>query len=269
MSFYTPFAFVKQEIAGYDPDAQAFIDATGISGTNADAINTLVLDLKAANVWTKLQAAYPMVGGTSTTHKYNLVDPQDTDAAFRLTFTGGVTHDSNGVTFNGSTGWANTYFTPSTNFASINSAHISVYNRTSGLTSGFFLATRMTGTNTTAIQFDPTRVDYSAVNSAENSAGTYTTLQGFILATRSVFNTETHYLNGTSVFTPARNTTALPGNALTLGGRNANTPASPQAGTFTAFNCAFATIGTGLTGTEEGDLYTAIQDYQTTLGRQV
>jgi hypothetical protein len=33
--------------------------------------------------------------------------------------------------------------------------------------------------------------------------------------------------------------------------------------------CAFASIGDGLTDTEAGNLYTAVQAYQTTLGRQV
>jgi hypothetical protein len=48
---------------GNDPDAQAFIDATGISGTTATAINQLVLGLKTDNIWTKTQALYPFVGG--------------------------------------------------------------------------------------------------------------------------------------------------------------------------------------------------------------
>jgi hypothetical protein len=33
--------------------------------------------------------------------------------------------------------------------------------------------------------------------------------------------------------------------------------------------CAFATLGTGLNDTESANLYTAIQAFQTTLGRQV
>jgi hypothetical protein len=99
---FTPFGFRTQfiqnetpvEIPGgnvvdIDPDAQAFLTATGITDpTITSAIDTLVLDLKAASLWTKMKALYPFVGGTSTTHKYNLVDPADTDAAFRLTFNG-------------------------------------------------------------------------------------------------------------------------------------------------------------------------------------
>ena len=56
---------------GNDADAQAFITASGISGTEATAINTLVVNLKSANIWTKMKALYPMVGGTATSCKFN------------------------------------------------------------------------------------------------------------------------------------------------------------------------------------------------------
>jgi hypothetical protein len=37
----------------YDPDAQAFFTASGLTGaTNLNAVNQLVLDLKAASIWT-------------------------------------------------------------------------------------------------------------------------------------------------------------------------------------------------------------------------
>ena len=91
----------------YDPDAQAFLDATGITDvTISDAINTLVVDLKSYGLWTKMRAVYPYVGGTATTHKWNLIDPRDLDIAFRITFVGGMSHDSNGVTFGGVNGQA-------------------------------------------------------------------------------------------------------------------------------------------------------------------
>lgn len=80
-----------------DPDAQAFITATGISGLDATAINTLVLDLKSYGLWTLIDAFYPFVGGTSTSCKFNLKDPQDTDGAYRMSFNGSWTVDSNGV----------------------------------------------------------------------------------------------------------------------------------------------------------------------------
>ena len=85
-----------------DVDAQAFITATGITdATQITAVNNLVLGLKGNNIWTKMKAIYPMVGGTATTHKFNLKNPLDTDAAFRLVFSGGWTHSANGALPNG------------------------------------------------------------------------------------------------------------------------------------------------------------------------
>ena len=76
-----------------DLDIAAFIEATGISGIDIEAITTLVEDLKANNLWDRMKAIYPMIGGTSTTCKYNLKNPQDTDAAYRLDFQGGWIHN--------------------------------------------------------------------------------------------------------------------------------------------------------------------------------
>ena len=99
------------ELSSLDPDAQAFLTATGITdATITTAINDLVLDLKSNSLWTKMQIVYPFVGGTATTHKYNLKDPQDTDAAFRMTFNGGWTHDANGVKGNGTNTYGDTHW---------------------------------------------------------------------------------------------------------------------------------------------------------------
>jgi hypothetical protein len=67
-----------------DVDALAFIAAASITdSTQQSAIDTLVKSLKSANIWTKMKALYPFVGGTATTHKFNLKDPRDLDAAYR------------------------------------------------------------------------------------------------------------------------------------------------------------------------------------------
>ncbi len=80
---------------GYDADAQAFFNAleadaspVTLNTSQKDSINTLVEALKSASIWTKIKAIYPMIGGVASSHKYNLKDPRDLDAAFRLTFSG-------------------------------------------------------------------------------------------------------------------------------------------------------------------------------------
>lgn len=94
--------------AASDVDANAFFTAAGITDpTQKSAVTTLIIGLKANSLWTLTRALYPFVGGTAAAHKWNAKDPRDLDAAFRLVFTG-ATHDANGVTFNGSTGFADT-----------------------------------------------------------------------------------------------------------------------------------------------------------------
>ena len=117
--------------AAVDADAQAFITAAAITDpTQQAAINTLVVDLKGYSIWTKMSALYPFVGGTASTHKFNLKDPRDLDAAFRLVFNGGFTHSSNGITGNGTNGFADTKFNPISQSSNLNSFSLSVYSRT-------------------------------------------------------------------------------------------------------------------------------------------
>ena len=127
----SPFALRKKNGGGggYDADAQLFITATGISGTNATATNKLVIDLKAANIWTKMKCIYPFVGNTASSQKYNLKDSRDLDAAYRLAFSGGGTFSSNGYLPNGTNSFANTFLIPSTALTTM-SQHISYYSRT-------------------------------------------------------------------------------------------------------------------------------------------
>lgn len=93
----------------FDPDAQAFITAANITDSiQQNAINQFVIDLKIDNLWDKMKAIYPFVGGTAFSHKWNLKDPRNLNIAFRLIFNGGMTHSATGVLFNGTNGWADT-----------------------------------------------------------------------------------------------------------------------------------------------------------------
>jgi hypothetical protein len=94
---------------GLDASATTFITAAGLTDeTQKSAINTLVKDLKRFNLWSKIKAFYPFVGGSATSHKFNLIDPRDTNDAYRLTFSGGWTHSSMGAQCNGTNTTANT-----------------------------------------------------------------------------------------------------------------------------------------------------------------
>ena len=114
-----------RSVSGLDSDASAFITAAGLTdATQKSAINILVKDMKSSGLWSKMKAVYPMVGGTATSMKFNLKDPRDLDAAFRLTWSGGWTYSATGATPNGTNAYADTKLVPSTSL-STSSAHFS------------------------------------------------------------------------------------------------------------------------------------------------
>jgi hypothetical protein len=110
--------------SGLDVSATAFSNAAGLTDAiQKSAVNTLVKDLKRYGLWSKIKAFYPFVGGTATSHKWNLVDPRDLDAAYRLTFSGGWTHDSMGAQCNGTNTTSNTYLSLRTVFGATSYEH--------------------------------------------------------------------------------------------------------------------------------------------------
>jgi hypothetical protein len=252
-----------------DADAQAFIDAAGITdATQKSAVNQLVLDLKSALIWTKMKAIYPIVGGTATTHKWNLKDPRDLDAAFRLSFSTGWTHASTGMTPNGSSAYSSTFLAPATGL-SLNSAHLSYYSRTNvNLTQVEIGSQNTNGLDYTIIEARTTNLTYYLVNST--LSGTYsaadTDSKAFYLTSRTASNVVSGFRNSTKLLSSTTASTNRPAQNIFIGAMN-NQAGSPQF--YSSKECAFASIGDGLTDTEAANFYTAVNTYQTTLGRNV
>lgn len=265
----SPFALRKKSIGGgggTDPDAQLFITATGISGTNATATNQLVIDLKAGGVWNKGKAFYPMVGGTATTCKFNLKDARDLDAAFRLTFVGGGTFSSNGYQPNGVNAYANTFLIPSA-FYSTN-MHLSYYSRTSAIGTVLEIGCSQVISGGTT---------YSSLATARNSIFGFTTnglinylsqpnSLGFFLGQKLTNSSRKVFRNGiVNNSTTTTDSNALPNTNAYIGAINDNGTAA----FYSSKQCAFASIGDGLTDAEALALYNAVQLFNTTLARQV
>jgi len=109
---------ISQSTTNYsytDTDANAYISAATLTSSEQESAYQLITDLKTAGLWTKIQALYPFKGTTAAQHKFNAKNPLDTNAAFRLTFSGTGTYSNLGFQTNGSDSWANTYFAPSAN----------------------------------------------------------------------------------------------------------------------------------------------------------
>lgn len=115
----------------FDADAQAFFTAAGIDDSIQQfAVDSFVKQLKVHDIWDDLVAVYPFVGGNAISHKYNLKDPQNTDAAFRLTFVGGPTHSVNGVQFRDGGVYANSHINPDDTFGNKGPFSFGYYSQT-------------------------------------------------------------------------------------------------------------------------------------------
>lgn len=267
---------------GTDADAQAFIDAAGITdATQQSAINTLVTDLKGYSIWDKMKAIYPFVGGTATTHKWNLKNPTDSDAAYRLVFSGGWTHSSTGAIPNGTNGYADSKLNLSTKTTLYDVAY-SIYIRTSSTqgidmgcttSSGGYLSEGWMSSsylgNAQGGFYDNDRGScgtfastYGGVKCPNaDSKGFYvssitSTTNSFLSKNNSVVATCTGIINTT----PA-NTEVVIGAA-----KDATTNTIIE---YSNKEFSFASISDGLTNTEAANFYTAVQAYQTTLSRNV
>jgi hypothetical protein len=247
------------DIVGLDSSASAFISAAGITdATQISAINNLVVGMKADGIWTKMKAIYPFVGGTASTHKWNLKDPRDLDAAFRLVFNGGWTHSSTGATPNGTNGYADTKL----NVTGLSSLHYSYYSRTTNTTG------REIGIETLVNVWDLilslggtiyNRFKTSSISLANADS------KGFYIGTESNSLDHKLFKNGSQIGTTQAYGGSYPSKEVYLGAINAALGASY----FSSKQVTFSSIGDGLTDTEAANLYSRVNTFQVALSRNV
>lgn len=241
-----------------DSDVQAFITAANITdNTQKNAVNQLVLDLKSANIWTKMKALYPFVGGTAEQHRWNLKNT----AQFKIDWFGGGTHSANGYLPNG-----NSY--GDTNCTGLNtiqdSTHLSTYLRTD--TNGLFCDMGLADATGYLSIFS--RYNAAYYSQIHNTASVYLVLSnpnslGLHVSNRTASNVLNTWKNGVKLGTGTQPSSARSSNSIFISGYNGSALfGSPR-------QTAFASIGDGLTDAEAANLYTAVQAFQTTLNRQV
>ena len=253
---------INYDVTTYDSDAYNFITAATITRQlDRYAINELVLDLKEAGIWSATTAIYPFIGGNSTSHRFNLKDPRDDDAAYRLTFAGGVTHTNYGVKFNGTSGWANT-FLPNSGITQ-NSIHLGVYSRTAGNT-GFDISGDVSPRTQLILQYTNGNTYYDLNNTTANTSliNLATTATGFYVSNRTASNAYKLFRRGISVATDTDATSAPDGTNFNIARLTNNTA-------FSSRQYAFATLGTSLTDTQLDDYNTIVEMFQVRLGRSM
>ena len=243
----------------YDVDAQKFINSSGITdSTQKIAINNFVLQLKESSLWTKFMAIYPMVGGTATTTKWNLKDPRNLDAAYRLTFNGSPTFASTGILFLTTSDYADTHLADSA-IGGHNNASISYYSRTQNTISGYDM-----GCTDGAPPYSELSI-YSDVHDnsewfgfSQNIFSPNTT--GLFMLSSSATNV-TRYRNGVVVSSKGSAPNSSYTNLTILVGNSRVTAHPGQK------ECALATIGNGFTDAQALTFYNIVQNFETTLGR--
>jgi hypothetical protein len=250
------------------PCANFFTAAGVLNITQRSAIYQLVSDLQTYSIWDKMQAIYPMVGqsGISSSFELNLKDTN----TFRGVFNGSWTFGNNGVTPDGSTGYMNTGFNPTTApNVGLNDLSLSAYTNSDVS----FNQTYIMGANSTAGGENETSI-------APNYAGSFlgyvndtvfngstgnSSSPGYYIANKNNSGNVLLYKNQNKVFTAANVSTSKTNTTVFLGARNQN----GSANRWGSFSIQFSHLGQGLTDTEAANLYTAVQRFQTTLGRQV
>jgi len=262
-----------------DADAAAFLTASGIPNdgtlyyvgtaqeiTGEDmntAIGNLVANLKLYGIWTHIKAFYPFIGGTASTHKYNLKNPIDSDAAFRLVFTNTPTQSGLGMQTNGSSSYANTFLNPSTVFSDKATAfgfYQTVINTTAGTDRHFMGNWTSSSTNFMSIQSQ--EIGYTVLNFLNNV--NIQTLFNYEKFNTENSNTTTKSLTcGTTSYSYTTITGNFPNNNIFIGGLN--TAGTYYQGVNSTFGAAW--IMNGLTDTQIGQLNALVTAYQTELHR--
>jgi hypothetical protein len=266
---YYYFDLMADLILPFDADASAFLTAAGISEATAEAValNRLVMDLKldlgsGVTLWDDLIVeAWPVIGGNSTAHSKGI------KGEYNSTFGAGVTHDANGITGNASnTGFMNS----GVNISALglrDSIGIYCYNREPTITAG----RRMFGTGGTNARFYIIEASGVAYGSGPCSGDINTCSiamtpddRGHYWFGRTSSSSVTIRKDATSqTVTNTANTapTAAPcflaENDLAGAGANG-----------TNANLAFCAVTKGLTADQYNALKTAVDAFQTAIGRQ-
>ena len=252
-------------------EAQTYMSAVIAGGGTLDATSSgatyqLFYDLFNYGLWNKLYAFYPLLGGNSSGGQS--VNGK-TPGTRNITWNGGLTFSTNGVVSNGSTGYGDLNSNPSS-IGTLDDFHMSFYSRTNQqeATNEFDMGVYEVAAQRTQINSRSTSDDTRGVVNAQTQ-GTFSNSdsQGLFTITRRSSTDTEFYRNSTSLGNSATTSTSRPNGDLFLMARNwigsglVETPTTRQ--------YAFVTTGTKLTDSEVSNLYTTIQNFQTTLGRQV
>jgi len=271
---YEPEVVALMEASSTPNDETIYYSGTAFEKTGAQlwtAYNNAVVSLKyyhgltlnENNLYTIYDAIYLFHGGTSGNAKWNLCNVADTNAAFRLSFSGGWTFNGGGALPNGTNGYANTWWDT---LANCGAKRISLggYTRTAGAS-----GTMMHGT--WDLDATTARVYHFAHNPLFNVGSISSGASGFNTRFHAMYMnaSEFRYIaNGSSVYNTASANLSLINKPLYLGARN-NNGASVNLYTDKQLSFYYMTGKVELSQADVLNLNTVVDQLMLDLGRNV
>ncbi len=209
-----------------DPIANAWIAQLAANGAVQDSahqilIQNLIAGFRSDGLLPKFKCLWIPIFGSAAADKYNVLNPVDTDAAFRLTFNGTITHSSTGMQPDGATGWANTHFNPVIN-ATINKIGIGVYSRVNGSSKLAFFGNFDT-VNACALELGVNKIHAFLNSTGAADTNTSSIANRFIYAQRNNSATTVDiWQDGTELGPITQNASIAPNLECYIGGLNQN-----------------------------------------------
>lgn len=252
---------------GYDVDVCKFItkvknEGGTVTQLEKSALNVAVIKLKDSSLWTIPIAIYPFVGSSIYSFRVNLKDTT------QYNLTNMTTPGSWGTTSTGcqpAGQYANTGIVPNTAM-STTSGHVAFYSRTNNLVSQSydFYASNAAFANSVGLTCGYAGSSYSYYG-GYNGAGAVAASTTGLFMVNHVTTTTTYYKNGSSIATGTV-TPTLTTQPLYLFGANVGGTPDSHVG---IRECAWASVGASMTAAQALTYYNIIQEFQTTLSRQL
>lgn len=256
---------IASQIASFDADAVAFFNRVTTAGgslstTEKQAVNQLVLDLKANSLWTPMKAIYPMVGASAAACAQNLKS-----SSFTGTFSSGWTFASTGVTGNGTSAYMDTGLNQATYLTQTN-GEIGAYLRTDIAGTYVDMGSYHAGSDYSLITKLGDNNFYGRIATVDiNSNYQPPTTLGLFAIRANGLNSAKFSRNGIIQATKATTTFAIESLSIGIGAA-----INPLGGIyFSPRQTAFNYISDSLTDTQSANLYTAVQAFQVSLSRSV
>jgi len=277
MRYYSLINSMSRGGSTYDADAQAFLTATGIpndgtilfigtifeiTGLNLSiALNNFVLTLKSLGLWNKIYFLHPMIGGSSSSCSYNLINT----ATYQLVFNGGWSFSGGGALPNGTDAYAETGFVPQ-GIVSQNSSAYSYYSRTNNtitennaimgsVGSSPLCGAIMSSIGATQVYWCLNDFTFPLIN-VSGSLG--------LLTMSRTGSTTSGFFRKTTKTSVSVASVGVPNRSLVLG---ANKSSVIQQ--YSSYECALASAQEGFSDSEVSDYNTAVETFQTALSRNV